>query len=68
MFLWAKMAESVDTFAFVKTAIDAGVIFVPGITFFPDAKRLNYLRLSFATPSVEDIKEGVKRLARAVVD
>jgi 2-aminoadipate transaminase len=68
MFLWAKMAEGVDTFAFVKTAVDAGVIFVPGITFFPDAKRLNYLRLSFATPSVSDIQEGVKRLVRAVVD
>ena len=68
MFLWAKMAEGVDTYAFVKTAVDAGVIFVPGITFFPDAKRLNYLRLSFATPSVTDIQEGVKRLARAIVD
>ena len=68
MFLWAKMAEGVDTMSLVKNAVDAGVIFVPGITFFPDAKRTNYLRLSFATPSIEQIQEGVRRLAKAMLD
>ncbi len=68
MFLWAKMAEGVDTMQMVKRAVDEGVIFVPGVTFFPDAKRGNYLRLSFATPSLDQIREGVKRLARATLD
>jgi 2-aminoadipate transaminase len=68
MFLWAKMADAVDTMGMVKRAVDEGVIFVPGITFFPDAKRGNFLRLSFATPSVEQIREGVRRLAKATLD
>ena len=68
MFIWAKMADGVDTMQLVQKAVDNGIIFVPGEPFFPDSKRHNYLRLSFATPSIEQIKEGIKRLARAVLD
>ncbi len=68
MFIWAKMAEGVDTMTLVQKAIETGIIFVPGAGFFPDAKRSNYLRLSFATPNIEQIQEGIKRLARAVLD
>ncbi len=68
MFIWVKMAEGVDTMSMVQKAVENGIIFVPGAGFFPDAKRSNYLRLSFATPSVEQIQEGMKRLARAVLD
>jgi DNA-binding transcriptional MocR family regulator len=41
---------------------------VPGQPFFPDAKRGNYLRLSFSTPTPDEIKEGVQRLSRALAD
>jgi DNA-binding transcriptional MocR family regulator len=41
---------------------------VPGVPFFPGDVKANYLRLSFATPTPEVIEEGVKRLARAVLD
>jgi 2-aminoadipate transaminase len=68
MFIWTKMAEGVDTMNLVQRSVDAGVIFVPGAGFFPDAKRANYLRLSFATPTVEQIEEGVERLGRAILD
>ncbi len=68
MFLWVKMAEGVDTMQLSSKAIEQNVIFVPGVGFFPDTKRTNYLRLSFATPSIEQIEEGVKRFARAVLD
>jgi 2-aminoadipate transaminase len=52
----------------VQKSVDNGVIYVPGVPFFPGNPKANYLRLSFATPSVEQIEEGVKRLARAVLD
>jgi 2-aminoadipate transaminase len=68
MFLWAKMAQGVDTMAMVQKAVDNGVIYVPGVPFFPGNPKANYLRLSFATPSTEQIEEGVKRLARAMLD
>jgi 2-aminoadipate transaminase len=68
MFIWAKMAEGIDTFGLVQKAIDNNVIFVPGAGFFPDDKRSNYLRLSFATPSTQQIQEGVKRMAKTLLD
>ncbi|MFN3265965.1 MAG: PLP-dependent aminotransferase family protein [Deinococcales bacterium] len=68
MFIWAKMAEGVDTFGLVQKAIEHNVIFVPGKGFFPDDKRDNYLRLSFATPSIEQIQEGVGRMAKTILD
>ena len=68
MFLWAKMAEGVDTMPLVQKAIQENVVFVPGHSFFPDGARPNYLRLSFSTPTPDDIKEGVARLAKTVLD
>jgi 2-aminoadipate transaminase len=68
MFIWAKMAEGVDTFGLVQKSIENNVIFVPGTGFFPDDKRNNYLRLSFATPSIDQIQTGIKRLAKTVLD
>ena len=68
MFLWAKMAEGVDTMGLVQKAVDNGVIYVPGVPFFPGNPKTNFLRLSFATPTPEVIEEGVQRLARAVLD
>ncbi len=68
MFIWAKMADGVDTLNMVQKAVDSGIIFVPGAGFFPDAKRSNYLRLSFATPNLEQIKKGIQRLAKAILD
>ena len=68
MFLWAKMAEGVDTYKLVQKAIDEKVVFVPGQPFFPDAKRGTYLRISFSTPTPDEIKEGVQRLSRALAD
>jgi 2-aminoadipate transaminase len=62
------MAEGVDTFGLVQKSIENNVIFVPGTGFFPDDKRNNYLRLSFATPSIDQIQTGIKRLAKTVLD
>ena len=68
MFLWARMSEGVDTMQLVRRAIDAGVIYVPGAPFYATAPRANELRLSFATPTPEQIEEGVRRLASVVLD
>ena len=42
---------------------EAGVAFVPGGAFFPDGGGDNTLRLSYSMPGVEDIREGIRRLA-----
>ncbi|HWG83941.1 MAG TPA: PLP-dependent aminotransferase family protein [Deinococcales bacterium] len=68
MFLWARLAEGVDTVKVVQRAMQEGVIFVPGVSFYAEKPQGNYMRLSFATPTPSEIQEGVRRLARVIVD
>lgn len=66
MFLWGRFASGVDAAEVLKAAIEQGVMFVPGAAFYSDKADRSTVRLSFAMPSVEQIGEGVKRLALAV--
>ncbi len=68
MFLWAHMNEGVDTAQLVQKAIQANIVFVPGVPFYPGNPKQNFMRISFSTPTPEEIKEGVKRLAEAILD
>jgi 2-aminoadipate transaminase len=65
MFVWARCA-GVDSSELLGRAIENKVIFVPGKAFFADNVDPASLRLSFAAPGVEEIREGVDRLARAL--
>ncbi|OSZ68124.1 PLP-dependent aminotransferase family protein [Hydrogenophaga sp. IBVHS2] len=70
LFIWARLTGEggrvADGAALARAAIERGVAFVPGAPFYardPDAATL---RLSFATAPVDQIREGVRRLAMAV--
>jgi DNA-binding transcriptional MocR family regulator len=66
LFLWAESRVRLDPEAFFKAAVSQGVLFVPGAAFLPTAQALaTSLRLSFAAPVIDDVREGVRRLARA---
>jgi 2-aminoadipate transaminase len=64
MFVWARIGR-VDAATLLGCAIENKVMFVPGKAFFADKVDPYALRLSFAAPGIDDIKEGVKRLKRA---
>ena len=66
MFLWARLAGNVDSTALLNEAIAQKVIFVPGAPFFASNPEPAMLRLSFATPTPEQLDEAVQRLARAL--
>lgn len=68
MFLWARLSPGVDTARVVERAVENGVVFVPGAPFYAERPEANTLRLSFATPTPDQIDEGVRRLAEVVVD
>jgi 2-aminoadipate transaminase len=68
MFLWARMNEGVDTMQLVQKAIQANVVFVPGQPFYAGDPKHNLMRISFSAPTPDEIKEGVKRLAEAILD
>lgn len=66
MFVWAKLRQRVSAADLLKHAIQHKVIFVPGAGFYASEPDASTLRLSFASPSVSQIGEGVNRLALAV--
>jgi len=69
LFIWARLTGQggrvADGAALAKAAIEQGVAFVPGAPFYARQPDPATLRLSFATAPVEQILEGVARLARA---
>jgi 2-aminoadipate transaminase len=67
MFLWAH-GEGIDTTALLPRAVDVGVAFVPGSAFFPqpDAASGEWMRLSYATLTVEGLAEAARRLGAAM--
>jgi 2-aminoadipate transaminase len=66
-FLWATLPDGVDDETLLARALDEGVVFVVGRAFYVDGTGRDRIRLSFSAPSVERIREGVGRLAAAMV-
>ena len=63
MFLWLKLPQGMNASGLLPKAVERNVAFVPGAAFYADTPRLNTLRLSFVTASVEQINAGVEALA-----
>jgi DNA-binding transcriptional MocR family regulator len=66
LYLWCKLPEEVILSKLLAKAVENGVAFVPGNAFFAGAPSGNYIRLNFTFPPPDLIKEGVKRLVKAV--
>ncbi len=66
MFLWARLPAGMNAVDLLPHAVDKGVAFVPGAPFYASAPDTRSLRLSFVTPSVEEIHRGVAALAAAI--
>ena len=64
IFLWVKLPDNVDTLKLYQAALAAGVAINPGPEWSTDkAYAGSRLRLCFASPSHEQIREGVAVLA-----
>lgn len=65
IFLWLKLPDHVDVRAFAADALAQGVAFNPGPEWAcdPEAAK-SHMRLCFALPSEEAIRQGVAELAR----
>ena len=68
-FVWATLPSYVDANSMLAEALDHGVIYAPGDSFFPDGKRgRNSMRLNFSYESPENIREAIRRLAEVIED
>ena len=65
MFVWLRL-PGVDTSPLLADALEAGMAFVPGSAFAVQRDLTDYLRLSFATVSADDLATAVQRLAGVV--
>jgi len=64
IFLWVKLPDNVDTLKLYQSALAAGVAINPGPEWSTDkGYSRSRLRLCFASPSTEQIREGVAALA-----
>jgi 2-aminoadipate transaminase len=64
IFLWVKLPDNVDTMKLYQAALKAGVAINPGPEWSTDAKHAGArLRICFASPTRQQIREGVAILA-----
>ena len=68
IFVWVTLPESIDTFDLLPSAVQQErIAFIPGLAFSVDGRAWrNAMRLNFSLATVEQIDEGIARLARAV--
>lgn len=66
MFCWVTLGDDTDTQQLLGAAIEEGVAFVPGWSFYAENPDRSTMRLSYVTNSPEMIREGLGRLAVAM--
>jgi 2-aminoadipate transaminase len=67
LFIWVELLEEIDTSRLLKVAVEEeNVAFTPGLAFYTGGNRrgTNGMRLNFSNCSIEEITEGITRLAR----
>ncbi len=62
-FFWVEMPSGLDTQALLGPALEAGIAFMPGHSFFINEVSANTVRLAFSRESDKDIASGIARLA-----
>jgi len=64
LFIWCEFTNGFDAAqAFAEAVQKTSAAYVPGTSFFADKHVTNCFRLNYSNASVEQIREGIKRLA-----
>lgn len=66
LFIWVTLPDHIDTTELLYDAIKFKVAFVPGECFFGENAEKNHMRINFSYPSMEQLSEAAKRLAKCV--
>jgi len=66
LFIWAWLPAHMDAEALFKKCVEAGVAFVPGTHFYPEGGHKNTMRLNFSMASLDQIREGMAKLKKAL--
>ena len=67
LFIWATLPDYIDTTDLLARALEKeNVAFVPGRSAYLDGRGASSMRLNFAGVSEEDIREGIRRIGKAL--
>lgn len=68
LFLFITLPEHMDTEKMFAKAIEKNVAYVMGNSFYCDGGGLNTMRINFSFVTLDQNKEGIKRLAQVIKD
>jgi len=66
MFTWIELPQGKDTRRLFDASLEAGVVFLPGNSFYPVDPVYNTMRLCFACTPEDQIAEGMRRLGKTL--
>lgn len=68
MFLWVALGGGIDAQTMLSAAVDAGVAYLPGWSFYAEDPDRSTMRLSYVTHSPAVIADGIERLGSVIAD
>jgi 2-aminoadipate transaminase len=68
LFIWATLPDYIDTGDLLAKALREDVAFVPGQAAYVDERGRNSMRLNFSGVSEDEIREGIRRIGRAIAE
>ncbi len=69
LFIWATLPQYIDTGDLLARALREDVAFVPGqAAFVEEGRGRNSMRLNFSGVGEEEIREGVRRIGKAIAE
>jgi 2-aminoadipate transaminase len=66
MFLWLELPEAIHAEDLLKIAVQEGVAFVPGASFYAESPKRNTLRLNFTHSNEDQLAIGMRHFAKAL--
>lgn len=66
-FIWCKLPDTIRLTELMENLAAHGVLIMPGEVFYPNGSIVeSFIRLNYSYPTEEDIREGVKRILKAI--
>ena len=66
LFLWITVPSCIDTDQLINVALERGVVFAPGSSFYPDGRGHDSFRVAFCFEEPENLREAIRRLAQVI--
>lgn len=66
LFLWLKLPNNIKAIKLLEICLKNNVAFIPGDSFFPNGGVENTLRLNYSNMPEDKIREGIRRLSKAI--